>query len=94
MLTHALSIGIGAACGAIVRWWLGLALNSFFPTIPLGTLTANVMGGFLMGIMMGVVRHHIFLPEEARLALTTGFLGGGNHFFYFFGGDGHFAFSP
>jgi len=76
MLTNAFSIAVGAACGALLRWWLGLTLNSLFPAIPLGTLTANLVGGFLMGIMMGFVRHHVFLPEEIRLALTTGFLGG------------------
>ncbi len=65
-----LAIGIGAALG------LGLLLNSVFPTLPLGTLTANLLGGFLMGIAMQLLLEHTVLPPELRLAITTGFLGG------------------
>lgn len=75
-LSAILSISIGAACGALLRWWLGLALNSIFPTIPLGTLTANLIGGFLMGIFMGMTKNHALIPEAGRLAIATGFLGG------------------
>lgn len=71
-----LGIGIGAAFGALLRWYFALKLNHFFPTIPFGTLTANLVGGFLMGIYMAVTRNHAFIPEEIRLAITTGFLGG------------------
>lgn len=70
------SIGIGAALGAWLRWWFGLTMNSIFPTIPLGTLAANILGGFLIGLFMAVTRNHAFVPETARLAITTGFLGG------------------
>ena len=71
-----LAIGIGAALGALLRWGLGLLLNSVFPTLPLGTLTANLLGGFLMGIAMQLLLEHTVLPPELRLAITTGFLGG------------------
>lgn len=71
-----LTIGIGAALGAWLRWGLGLLLNSVFPTLPLGTLTANLLGGFLMGIAMQLLLEHTVLPPELRLAITTGFLGG------------------
>ncbi|MCC8987176.1 MAG: fluoride efflux transporter CrcB [Candidatus Contendobacter sp.] len=71
-----LAIGIGAALGAWLRWGLGLLLNSVFPTLPLGTLTANLLGGFLMGIAMQLLLEHTVLPPELRLAITTGFLGG------------------
>lgn len=70
------SIGVGAALGAWLRWWFGMTLNHIFPTIPLGTLAANIVGGFLIGIFMAVTRNHTFIPETARLAITTGFLGG------------------
>lgn len=70
------SIGIGAALGAWLRWWFGLMMNSIFPTIPLGTLAANILGGFLIGLFMAVTRNHTFVPETTRLAITTGFLGG------------------
>lgn len=71
-----LAIGIGAALGAWLRWGLGLLLNSVFPTLPLGTLTANLLGGFLMGMAMQLLLEHAVLPPELRLAITTGFLGG------------------
>lgn len=74
---HALiSIGIGAALGAWLRWWFGMMLNHFIPTLPLGTLAANITGGLLIGIFMAITRNHVFIPEAARLAITTGFLGG------------------
>ncbi len=70
------AVGIGAATGAWLRWWLGLLLNPLFPTLPMGTLAANLIGGYLMGIAMGVLTHYASLPIEARLLITTGFLGG------------------
>lgn len=75
-LAAILAIGIGGAVGALFRWWLGLSLNSIFPTIPAGTLTANLIGGFLMGIMIALTKNHSFIPEVMRLGITTGFLGG------------------
>lgn len=71
-----LAIGIGAATGAWVRWGFGLWLNPLFPTLPLGTLAANWLGGFLMGVTMQLLLEYTSLPPEIRLAITTGFLGG------------------
>ncbi|HET8897825.1 MAG TPA: fluoride efflux transporter CrcB [Rhodanobacteraceae bacterium] len=70
------AIGGGAALGAWMRWLLGLALNPLFPTVPLGTLAANVLGGFLIGIALGVFSHFRALPAEWQLFVITGFLGG------------------
>jgi CrcB protein len=70
------AVGGGAAIGAWLRWALGIALNPLFPTLPLGTLAANLSGGLLMGVAMEVMTRHTFLPPEMRLLLTTGFLGG------------------
>lgn len=72
----AASIFVGAGLGALLRWWLGLALNPLLPTLPLGTLAANVLGGLLMGMLMAVFAQYETLPLALRLALTTGFLGG------------------
>lgn len=70
------SIGIGAAVGAWLRWWLGIVLNNIFPTMPLGTLAANLIGGFLIGIFMAYTRHYTLVPEAVRMLITTGFLSG------------------
>lgn len=71
-----LAVGGGAAVGAWLRWGLGVLLNPVFPTLPLGTLAANLSGGLLMGCAMELLTRHAVLPPEARLLVTTGFLGG------------------
>ncbi|MBI1821384.1 MAG: fluoride efflux transporter CrcB [Nitrospirae bacterium] len=75
-LSSLLAIGITAAAGAWLRWGLGIFLNPVFPTVPLGTLAANLIGGFLMGIAMVYLDKNPAFPPEVRLAVTTGFLGG------------------
>ena len=71
-----IAVGGGAAVGAWMRWGLGIALNPLFPTLPLGTVAANLVGGLLMGFAMEVVTRHAMLSPELRLFATTGFLGG------------------
>lgn len=71
-----LAVGGGAAIGAWIRWGLGLALNPLFPTLPLGTLAANLIGGLLMGLAMELITRHSMMAPELRLLVTTGFLGG------------------
>lgn len=51
-------------------------LDPVFPTLPLGTLAANLLGGYLMGTALAALSHFEALPPEARLLITTGFLGG------------------
>lgn len=75
-LTALLAVGMGAFFGAILRWLLGMALNPLFPTLPLGTLAANLLGGFLMGLTLGLFVHYQSLSPEWKLFVTTGFLGG------------------
>lgn len=70
------AVGAGAAVGAWLRWWFGILLNPVFPTLPLGTLAANLLGGFLMGLALGFLSHFESLAPEVRLLVTTGFLGG------------------
>ena len=76
MWNSAIVIFLGAGIGALARWGLGLWLNPVFPTVPLGTLAANVVGGLLMGLVLGVFSQYESLSPVLRLALTTGFLGG------------------
>jgi CrcB protein len=71
-----LAVGVGAASGAWMRWWLGMLLNPLWPTLPLGTLAANLIGGYLMGLAMGAFALYSALAPEVRLLITTGFLGG------------------
>jgi CrcB protein len=71
-----LAVGGGAAAGAWLRWGLGALLNPVFPTLPLGTLAANLGGGLLMGIAMEAITRPLWVPPEIRLLVTTGFLGG------------------
>lgn len=70
------AVGIGAALGAWMRWWLGLALNAVTPLMPMGTLAANLIGGYLIGIAVEMFSQHGGLPQEMRLFVITGFLGG------------------
>jgi CrcB protein len=69
------AVGAGAALGAWARWGLGILLNPVFPTLPMGTLAANLTGGLLIGITMGMLSHFESLPPEMRLLVVTGFLG-------------------
>jgi len=69
------AVGIGAAFGAWTRWGLGILLNAMHPSIPVGTLAANLIGGFLVGIVM-TLAEPLNLSTTARLLLVTGYLGG------------------
>lgn len=71
-----LAVFSGAGLGALLRWGLGIRLNAVFPTLPLGTLAANLLGGLLVGFAVAWLGRHPGLPPEARLFLITGFLGG------------------
>jgi len=57
-------------------WGLGLGLNAVFPLLPLGTLVANLAGGYVMGLAMGFITLGGVFSPELRLLVTTGFLGG------------------
>lgn len=76
MLHSIFAISIGAAIGALIRWLLGLFLNTIFPAIPLGTLIANLLGGYLIGMALAVFAAYPTLSSEWRLFIVTGFLGG------------------
>ena len=69
-------VGAGAALGAWLRWGLGAVLNPLLPALPLGTLAANLIGGYLVGVAVAVFSHLPALALEWRLFLITGFLGG------------------
>ena len=70
------AIGVGAALGALLRWWLGLALNASFPSIPPGTLAANWIGAYVIGVAIAFFAQAPSLSPEWRLFIITGFCGG------------------
>lgn len=70
------AVGLGAALGAWSRWLLGLLLNPLFVMLPLGTLAANLLGGYLVGVAVGVFHLNSGLPPALKLMVITGFLGG------------------
>lgn len=74
--TNTFAVGAGAALGAWCRWGLGVTLNSILPNFPLGTLLANLGGGLLMGIAIGLIGLGSLDNPGMRLFITTGFLGG------------------
>src|SRR5215831_6223887 len=71
-----LAISIGASSGAVLRWWLGLTLNNYFPSIPPGTLAANLIGGYIVGLAIALFASYSALAPEWRLFVITGFCGG------------------
>jgi fluoride exporter len=76
MVNSIFMISLGASCGAILRWLLGLGLNAMFPTIPPGTLMANLLGCYLIGIAVSFFALNPNVAVEWRLLVITGFLGG------------------
>ncbi|MER0169065.1 MAG: fluoride efflux transporter CrcB [Nitrosomonas sp.] len=76
MFNSLAAICLGASLGTVLRWLLGMSLNALFPAIPPGTLVANLIGGYLIGVALAVFAHHPGLAPEWRLFVITGFLGG------------------
>jgi CrcB protein len=76
VVSSVLAVGSGAALGALLRWVLGLRLNAILPSLPLGTLAANLIGGYAIGLVLGWLGQHPELPPQVRLFLVTGLLGG------------------
>lgn len=71
-----LAISFGASSGALLRWQLGLRLNSFLPALPPGTLAANLIGGYIVGFAIAYLSQAPYLAPEWRLLIVTGFCGG------------------
>ncbi len=76
MLKPAIAIAFGAASGALLRRHLGARLNSFFPALPFGTLAANLIGGYVIGLAIAFFSLSPGIAPEWRLSIVTGFCGG------------------
>lgn len=76
MLWSVAAISAGASLGALLRWQLSLRLNPLLPALPLGTLAANLAGGYFVGVALGWLAQHPELPPHIRLFIVTGLLGG------------------
>ena len=76
MMYSIAAIVSGAGLGALLRWFLGLKFNGLYLTIPLGTLVANLLGGYFIGVAIAFFATNTALSPEWRLFIITGFLGG------------------
>ncbi|WP_447752727.1 fluoride efflux transporter CrcB [Pseudomonas nicosulfuronedens] len=71
-----LAVSLGAALGALLRWALGLKLNTLLPSMPPGTVVANLVGGYIIGAAIAFFANTPGLAPEWRLLIITGFCGG------------------
>lgn len=71
-----LAIAVGATLGAWLRWGLALWLNPLPYKIPMGTLAANLIGAYLIGVAIAVIGRNPAISPQISLFITTGFLGG------------------
>lgn len=76
MFKSLIVIAIGASLGAWLRWILGMKLNALFPTIPPGTVVANMVGGYIIGLAIAFLAASPTLSPEWRFLIITGFCGG------------------
>ncbi|HZN48750.1 MAG TPA: fluoride efflux transporter CrcB [Ramlibacter sp.] len=75
-LLSVVAVCAGASIGALLRWLLAIRLNPLLPALPLGTLAANLVGGYAIGLVLGWLGQNPELPLQVRLFLVTGLLGG------------------
>lgn len=69
-------VALGGAVGTLLRWWLGLKLNSYFPTIPPGTIAVNFIAAYVIGAAIAFFSSFGAVAPEWRLLIITGFCGG------------------
>lgn len=76
MYLSILAVGVGGALGSLFRWLLGLRFNALFPNLPLGTLAANVIAGYVIGVAVAWFARFPGVSTEWRLFVITGLMGG------------------
>ena len=76
LVTVLAAVALGAVLGAWMRWALSYWLNPRLEHLPLGTLSSNLIGGYLIGLAIAAFAAHPSVPPFWRLVIVTGFLGG------------------
>jgi fluoride exporter len=76
MILSICAIALGGALGSLLRWYFATRWNALFPQLPPGTLAANMVGCYLIGIAMALFLANPALSAQWRLLTVTGFLGG------------------
>jgi CrcB protein len=76
MWKAAAAVSVGGIVGCLLRWLLGLWFNTQPSVVPLGTLAANLIGGYIVGVAVAFFAINNNLPPEWRLLVITGFCGG------------------
>jgi len=71
-----LAVFIGGGTGSVMRWLLGMRLNPLHHALPLGTLTANLLGAFIIGAGLAWFNRMTHIDPMWKLLITTGFCGG------------------
>jgi CrcB protein len=71
-----IAVSVGGMLGCLLRWVLAIFLNRYFPTIPPGTLAANLIGCYIIGMAIAFFTAYPQVAPEWRLFVTTGFCGG------------------
>lgn len=76
-MKHIVLVALGGATGSVFRYWMSVwSLRRFGPSFPWGTLAVNIIGSFLIGLLIEIIARRAQASEEMRLLLVTGFLGG------------------
>jgi CrcB protein len=70
------AVAVGGMLGCLFRWYLALILNRYLPAIPPGTLAANLIGCYIIGVAVGIFTLSPGIAPEWRLFIATGFCGG------------------
>ncbi|GAC1601303.1 MAG: fluoride efflux transporter CrcB [Ramlibacter sp.] len=76
MIASIVSISVGASLGALLRWFLAGRFNPLHPLLPPGTLLANLLGGYFIGVAVALFATLPDVSPQWRLFIVTGFLGG------------------
>jgi len=71
-----IAVSVGGMLGCLFRWMLALMLNRYFPAVPPGTLAANLIGCYVIGVAIAFFTSYPAFAPEWRLFVTTGFCGG------------------